>query len=119
MGASATLVKRLTSGFSVRLSEPVGAYDAGEIVHVGSGEWKSLRELSAPVSVELNDIVSTALAGDQINWCRARLLHALAAAAKQGVLAEVVQELLPHDGDTIMERLIESLTETGWIRRPA
>jgi hypothetical protein len=71
---------------------------------------------TAASCLEVNETVAGALASDQVNWCRARLLHALAGAAKQGVLAEVVQELLPDDGGEITHRLIDSLKATGWMR---
>lgn len=49
-------------------------------------------------------------------WCRARLLHALANAAKQGVLDEVIDELLDDDESAVKERLYDALARTGWIR---
>jgi hypothetical protein len=65
--------------------------------------------------LELNEVVAGALANDRVHWCHARLLHALAGAARQGILVEVVQELLPDDGDGISARLVEALKASGWI----
>lgn len=60
------------------------------------------------------------VASHEFPWCRARLLHALAGAAEQGVLAEVMDELLgdrarPITGRAITARLIDALCATGWM----
>ena len=53
-------------------------------------------------------------------WCRARLLHAMANAARQGVLDEVVGELVALDSESeeVLERLLEGLVDTGWLKSP-
>jgi hypothetical protein len=53
-------------------------------------------------------------------WCRARLLHAMANAARQGVLDEVVGELVALDSESeeVLERLLEGLVDTGWLESP-
>jgi hypothetical protein len=73
-------------------------------------------ELPSRGALELNEVVSMALANDRVHWCRARLLHALAGAAKQGVLDEVLNEILPDDGDAIAQRIVESLKASGWMK---
>lgn len=55
------------------------------------------------------------LVNPSTKWCRARLLHALANAAKQGVLDEVIDELLDDDESAVKERLHDALALTGWI----
>lgn len=67
-----------------------------------------------------NELFASALRLRQIEWCRARLLHAFAGAARQGVLLEVLEELLdedsgPEDGFEIHERVVRALKATGWL----
>jgi hypothetical protein len=53
----------------------------------------------------------------QFNWCRARLLHALAGAHEQGVLHEVLDELLSDTDDDHREAAtysIKSFLRSGW-----
>ena len=95
------------------------AFDAGRAAagpHDCSPVETSATERIDP---DLHDIVSTALANGRVHWCRARLLHALAGAGKQGVLREVTQELLPADGDDVADQLVAALKENGWIRDDA
>ena len=61
-----------------------------------------------------NEQATDALVSGHIHWCRAKLLHALAGAAAQGVLGEVVDELLPEAED-LGERLVAALRDTGWL----
>lgn len=86
---------------------------------LASTSTEAARDLPDQSSLELNEVVASAVANDRVHWCRARLLHALAGAGKQGVLEEVVQELLPDDGETVAERIIDSLRASGWMRRSA
>lgn len=67
-----------------------------------------------------NEAFAEALRLRTVNWCRARLLHAFAGAAEQGVLREVLDELLdegsgPEDGFEVHERIVRSLKATGWL----
>ena len=39
-GARATFVRRLNSGFVVILINAIGAYKPGDLVHLGTGEWR-------------------------------------------------------------------------------
>jgi hypothetical protein len=66
--------------------------------------------MSTPM--ELNEAFADALAKGKVNWCRAKLFHALAGAARQGVLGEVLGELF--DDDT-PERMKQALVNTGWL----
>jgi len=54
-----------------------------------------------------------------LRWCRARLLHALAGAAEQGVLEEVLSELFPRTGIHILTRIVRELERYGWLPRKA
>ena len=68
-----------------------------------------------------NEAIVRALELRQVSWCRARLLHAFAGAAAQGVLQEVLEELLDEgssadDGFEIHERIVRSLKATGWLQ---
>ena len=71
-------------------------------------------------------------------WCRARLLHALAGAAEQGVLQDVIDELMSTpieakqifptvgewepvaleeaDGHMVARWLIDAMEQTGWMK---
>jgi len=74
------------------------------------GEWLTNRDV--------NELVADALDARKVNWCRARLLHALAGAAEQGVLEEVIEELTCEDGGcddggTVAARLMQALKKTG------
>jgi len=48
-------------------------------------------------------------------WCRARLLHALGAAEEQGVLEDVLGELLRH-GSPEIDSLRDALRRHGWAK---
>lgn len=69
-----------------------------------------------PLPVEEQDAVSAAICERRFSWCRARLLHALAGAADQGVLLEVLRELLPETGATFHAMFTATLTATGWMK---
>ena len=75
-----------------------------------SGEDRSRRS----VDLVRNEAATAAITGGQVLWCRAKLLHALADAARQGVLAEVLGELLPEE-DSLPERVVRALGESGWL----
>jgi hypothetical protein len=62
-----------------------------------------------------HDLVGEQLAAHAVRWCRARLLHALAGAAEQGILAEVLDELLDGDGERVNAAITAALGRTGWI----
>ena len=47
-------------------------------------------------------------------WCRARLLHALGAAEEQGILADVLSEILGDSGD--VRHIREHLRRHGWTK---
>jgi hypothetical protein len=64
----------------------------------------------------LNEAFNDALQSGAANWCRARLLRGLALAAKQAVLDEVLEELLPNTHHVVLERLLRNLTLTGWLQ---
>jgi hypothetical protein len=55
-----------------------------------------------------HDLVGEQLAAHEVRRCQTRLLHALAGAAEQGALDEVLDELLDVDG----ERVNEAITAT-------
>ena len=69
----------------------------------------------SPITPADDEAFVRALTSPRTKWCRARLLHALSGAAKQGVLDEVVDELLEDDGDEVKERLVNALVRTGWL----
>ena len=61
----------------------------------------------------------------RFKWCRAKLLHALAGAMEQGVLDEVIEELLDgdvvedavvFDEDRTVNRLKRALSRTRWVK---
>lgn len=54
-------------------------------------------------------------------WCRARLIHALAGALEEGVLEEVLGELLEDTEltESIVASLREALRRGGWITPPS
>lgn len=47
-------------------------------------------------------------------WCRARILHALGAAEEQGVLADVLTELLGDEAE--VEHVRKHLRRHGWSK---
>jgi hypothetical protein len=63
---------------------------------------------------DINEIVVEALVAHRVNWCRARFLHALVTAGEQGVLEEVLAELLPAEADEILEKFRAALVASGW-----
>lgn len=69
-----------------------------------------------PITREEQQSVSAAICERRFEWCRARLLHALAGAAEQGVLLEVLKELLPETGDVFHAMFVTTLTATGWMK---
>lgn len=76
--------------------------------------------MSALSPLERQELFQELLAG--ANWCRARLLIALAGAARQGILDEVLDELLPSgvdggsEAEDVLDELIAGLKEGGWLR---
>jgi hypothetical protein len=68
---------------------------------------------------DANESAAALLHAGKFNWCRARLLAALASASQQGVLDEVLAELAPDD-EGLADRLRTALTSNGWPadRRP-
>jgi hypothetical protein len=65
-------------------------------------------------ALELNEEFAIALTDHRIEWCRARLYLALAGAARQGVLDEVLDELTDDD-DTVKEKILGNLRSFGWL----
>lgn len=61
---------------------------------------------------EKQEIATDLITKRKFKWCRARLMHALAGAHAQGVLHEVLTELLP-DGDYSPETLADDLA--SWL----
>jgi hypothetical protein len=66
------------------------------------------------LSLDLNNTFAEALTSQRLSWCRAKLLHALAGAASQGVLHEVLDELLDDAGVT-EDRILRAMADTGWL----
>lgn len=73
-------------------------------------------EPPGPITREEQESVSAAICEHRFEWCRARLLHGLAGAAEQGVLLEVLNELLPETGDVFHAMFVATLTATGWMK---
>lgn len=66
----------------------------------------------------LNGRFADALEKNQVHWCRARALSALAGMIKHGVLLEVMNETeAVDDPEAFVARLEASLRSTGWIKR--
>ena len=63
-----------------------------------------------------NEEATSAIVAGHVRWCRAKVLHALAGAASQGVLEEVLSELVPED-ESLPARVVRALRETGWMAR--
>lgn len=70
----------------------------------------------------LQDAAVEVMKDGTFQWCRARLLHAIAGAARQGVLQEVLEELIegetygPFDDSTaVLEAMLSHLRSTGWL----
>lgn len=61
------------------------------------------------------DAVTVAISNGSYRWCRARLLHALVGAARQGVLDEVFGELFEADDGAVVAALKRKLAENGWL----
>jgi hypothetical protein len=72
-----------------------------------------------------NEKASALIVAHDFKWCRARLLHALAGADEQGILEEVLEELLPpgkgrgemdgfETGGDIAAAISVALTANGW-----
>lgn len=70
------------------------------------------------ITTQMDETFADYLANPQMKWCRARLLNAFANAAKQGVLDEVIDELLDDDDGETKERLLAALVRSGWIKSP-
>lgn len=64
------------------------------------------------------EAVAKPLAEHRIPMCRARLLHCLAAAAEQGTLQEVLDELLVDSNfasHAVADDIVETLRLSGWM----
>jgi hypothetical protein len=74
--------------------------------------------LRGAISTEEQEAVSAAICEHRFSWCRARLLHALGGACEQGVLLEVIKELLPQrseqDAQLVFLVLRRELLTHGW-----
>lgn len=80
-----------------------------------TAQWSGARLLRA------NERAAKLIADHRFSWCRARLLHALAGAAEQGKLVEVLLELLAEtlfaeEASDIAAGLVNVLRTTGWLR---
>jgi hypothetical protein len=69
---------------------------------------------SRPAAVAANEAATSAIVGGKVRWCRAKILHVLAGAATQGVLDEVLGELVSEHSD-LTERVVAALRESGWL----
>ncbi len=67
-----------------------------------------------PIDAKEHEAVVDAIVQGRVTWCRARLLHALAGEAKQGVLREVLDELV-DDGSRISDAVADALRQGGWL----
>lgn len=72
-----------------------------------------------------NETATHLIVEHRFEWCRAKLLHALAGAMEQGVLDEVIDELLDGDAvedavtvdeDRTVNRLKRALSRTRWVK---
>jgi hypothetical protein len=117
------LAKALLEGEPSGSESTLSAGLAPGVPPVGSSactERKALTPEQVEVAVE-------AMREGTFPWCRARLMHALAGAALDGILREVLDELLERDeiqlewlidGDPASKVngwLIDSLREAGWF----
>jgi len=66
-------------------------------------------------AVVAHEAISNAICEHKFTWCRARLLHALAGAAEQGILPEVIEELFPMSGPEVTKYLQSTLRKNGWL----
>jgi hypothetical protein len=65
-------------------------------------------------ALRASEQATEAIVARRVRWCRAKLLHALAGAAEQGVPGEVLSELVPAEAD-LAERIATELRATGWL----
>lgn len=78
---------------------------------------KTVQEHDAPTPAEQNEIATTRIVSHEYPWCRARLLHALGGAAEQGILDDVIHEVLDERWqDEVLEEMLRALECTGWLR---
>lgn len=66
------------------------------------------------VSIKRVEQTNDMLVAHAFPWCRARLLHALGAAEEQGILAEVLEELM--GGGPGADAIRNSLHQQGWAK---
>ena len=66
------------------------------------------------VSLKRVEAMSAMIAAHAFPWCRARLLHALGAAEEQGVLEDVLSEILGDEAEVSHVR--QHLRRHGWAR---
>lgn len=71
-----------------------------------TAQWAARKRLA------MQEVASGMVVSGLFRWCRARLFAALAGAARQGVLKEVLDEL---DVDPILtENLVDKLSASEW-----
>lgn len=62
------------------------------------------------------DVAVDLIVNRKFKWCRARLFHALAGAAEQGVLAEVLDEIFGPYALLVSSRIHSRLRNHGWLK---
>jgi hypothetical protein len=110
------VAKRLFTETRMNGDEMRDAAQALDYVLRQAGEIELPISPPGPITPEEQDSVSAAICERRFSWCRSRLLHALAGAAEQGVLLEVLKELLPETGDVFHAMFVSTLTATGWMK---
>ena len=78
----------------------------------------ALNQKAQGISPLEQETTSNAICQHRFVWCRARLLHALAGAAEQGVLLDVLDELLGdhQDADEVGYAFKRALLKSGWMK---
>ncbi len=77
------------------------------------------------MTIEEQEKAAALIVSHEFKWCRARLLHALAGAAEQGILEDVLEELMPastgrgdwdgyETGSMISDAIVAELQKHGW-----
>lgn len=82
----------------------------------GAKSGRRLRVVVPDPAVVMQEAVTDSIVTGKFRWCRARLLHALARADEQGVLGEVLDELLEGEDAAVAERVRARLRERGWTK---
>jgi hypothetical protein len=72
------------------------------------------RCVSRTMSLRRVETINRAIVEHAFPWCRARLLHALGAAEEQGILEDVLSELLGDDAE--IDHVRKHLRRHGWVK---